>query len=302
MNIELKICTPNRDFYEWGDTAFANSLAKEFNKLGHNCITHVVSEWEKTSKQTDLVIHISGLLHYKPQLEQTNILWLISHPELHTAEEMNSFDIVCVASEQFFHLIKNQITVPLYFLPQATDSELFFPQEDNNEANIDVLFVGNNYYKNFKYRKIVADLLEAEKIHNKKISFKVVGKDWDKSLEDKYIISNFVSYNQLPLLYSRAKINLNDHHEYMRRYGFINNRTYDLAGLQLFQINDSLQGMGKLGLISYKNAGELGEKIFYYLENEPERNRNAKIVKHLCKNYTFQNCAKQILKMFKSEH
>jgi len=281
----INICSPKNE--NWGDAAFAKNLANEFNRLGIATKIACFEDWYKDSKY-QVSLTISGKFAYKPNQNRKNLLWIISHPEIRTIEELNAFNHVFIASEYFHNLVKNDISGNSSVLNQATNFAL---NDSKKNKMYDLLFVGNNYYDNFPARKIIYDLNE---MNRDKV--KVIGKNWHKYLPKKNILADFLDYHKLPEIYSSAKIVLNDHHEYMRRFGFINNRAFDLAAIKQFQISDYVEGIDSLGIESYKSREELNEKINFYLNNEKERNRNAIITNKLCENNTFENVAKQIAK------
>lgn len=291
LNLAIKICTPSRQEKGWGDTHFANSLAKAFMKLGHNCEVHPQNEWEQADNHIDIVIHIKGLFRYAPKPYNFNILWIINHPELHTIEEINQFDVVFCASKPYFETLKSNVKIPCFYLPQATDDEVFNPSKNNSTKDIDILFVGNNYYKGRRCRKIVQDVLEAGKQYN----LCVVGQGWRNFLDDRYIKAEFVEWGKLPELYARAKIVLNDHQETMRQFGFVNNRTFDLAALKAFQISNYVEGIEEFGIVTYRTPEDLQRKLDYFLHNKNEREEFAQISNKLCEGYTFANAAREIL-------
>ncbi len=289
LRFAAKTCTPSREKKRWGDTYFANSLAKAFMKLGHNCEVHFRDEWDQPDNHIDVVIHIKGRFRYIPKPHNFNILWIISHPELHTVEEINQFDVVFCASKFHFENLKNVVKIPCFYLPQATDENLFKPPNNTPPKDIDVLFVGTNYYTG-KRRKIIQDVLDT----GQKYNLCVVGKFWNGLLDKEYYKAEYVEHSELPQLYSRAKIVLNDHHETMKQFGFINNRTFDIAALKVFQISDYVKGIEELGIVTYQTPQDLREKLDYFLQNEKERERIAGINNQLCKNFTFINVARQI--------
>ena len=297
LNIAIKIGVPNRSEKGWGDIYFANSLSKDLTKLGHNVVIHYLNEWNQDDSQINLVIHIKGLSEYKIKKNNINFIWVINHPELHSIDELNQYDTVLVASKKYYDQIKPQLNVPCYFLPQATDEDVFNAVENCQSKNIDILFVGNNYEKkNNKCREIIADLMKAGKNYN----MQIIGSNWKGFVPERYIKSEFISWEKLPMLYRSAKIILNDHQESMRENGFINNRTYDLAFLNAFQISNYVEGMEELGIITYKNPKELENIIEKYLYNDDARIQNSNYVKEKCSSYTFTNRAIEIINYLKS--
>ncbi len=281
----INICSPKNE--NWGDAVFAENLSKEILKLDVSAKIVYIEDWYKNTNYK-ISLTISGKFAYKPDQSKRNLLWIISHPEIRTVEELNSYNHVFIASEYFQKMVRNDISVPSSVLNQA--SKFAFNDSKKNKI-YDLLFVGNNYYDNFPARKIIYDLDE----ENRQI-LKVIGKNWLKFLPKENILSEFADYKNLSNIYSSAKIVLNDHHEYMRRFGFINNRTFDLAALRQFQISDYLKGIDLYGIESYKSSDDLNVKIKDYLNNEKERNRNEIITNKLCENNTFANVAKEIAK------
>lgn len=294
LKFAIKMCTHTREHLGWGDTNFANSLTRALTKSGHNCEIHFHNEWDQADRNIDIVIHLKGLFRYVPKPYNFNILWIISHPELHTIEEINQFDVVFCASKLYFENIKEAVRIPCFYLPQATDSDVFKPFERDLIKDIDILFVGNNNYhndKNIKCRQIIQDLLDT----GKQYKLYVVGKGWDGYLDERYIKADFIDWEKLPQLYTRAKIILNDHRKAMKQFGFINNRTFDLAALKAFQISDYVKGMEELGIVTYKSPEDLREKLDYFLQNEEQRQRIANINHELCKDFSFTGAVRKIL-------
>ena len=286
----IKTCTPTRNHLGWGDTPFAHSLGKAITKLGNSCEVHFKDEWNQADKHIDVVIHLRGVYPYTPKPNHLNIVWIINHPERQTIEEINQFDIVFCASRVYLERLKNEIKPPCFYLPQATDEEVFTPSQSGTTKDIDLLFVGNKYY-NDKPRQIIQDVLAT----GKKYDLCVVGRRWHGFVNREYYKAEFVEWHKLPELYSRAKIVLNDHHETMSQFGFVNNRTFDLAALKAFQISNYVEGIEEFGIVTYKSPEDLRRKLDYFLQNEGEREEFADLSNELCKGYTFTNVARKIL-------
>lgn len=81
----------------------------------------------------------------------------------------------------------------------------------------------------------------------------------------------------------------------MRENGFINNRTFDLALMKAFQINNYVEGLDELEVVTYKDPVDLMEKIDFYLTNDERRNENSLKVYENCKTFTFNQQATEIL-------
>lgn len=290
LNIAVKACTPSRERSHWGDTWFAHGLGKALIRAGHNCAVHFRNEWDAPDQDIDVAIHIKGLAPYTPKPHCLNLIWIISHPELHTAEELNRFDAVFCASPKYLEQVRRVVRVPCFYLPQATDSEIFRPLDPRPPQDIGILFVGNNYYGN-RRRQIINDLLATGRDYD----LWVIGLAWRGWIEERFLKAEYVHPQKLPELYARAKIVLNDHHETMRRWGFVNDRTYNLAALQAFQISDPVEGLEELGVVTYRGPEDLRRKLDFYLAHDREREQIARLTHDRCKNFTFTHAAETIL-------
>jgi GT2 family glycosyltransferase/SAM-dependent methyltransferase len=298
IRFAINIGVPDRSHNDWGDIFFARSLSRALKDLGHHCTIRYLNEWDQPGRHVDVVIHLKGLSPYLPRHHHVNVLWVINHPELHSVEELNTYDLVLAASCRWSDRMKSRVRVPLHYTPQAGDEKAFFPSHKEAERDIDVLFVGNNYnaVHGGPARRVIADLLSCGESFN----FKVVGRHWSGFVEDSQVLSEFVPWDQLPALYRRAKIVLNDHQDSMRSEGFVNNRTFDLAHLKAFQISDDVAGLSELGVTTYQDAPHLRRLIRHYLDHPDERRQNAEKVYAACREYTFAARAESILAKLKA--
>lgn len=289
--IAINICTPNIN-EKWGDNSFAENLKLELEKYGYSCTIFCYQDWD-LARKFPITITITGKHQYIPNPKSKNIIWNISHPEMRTASEFNAFDLVLIASEEFYNIVKDDVSVPIYVFLQATNSEQFFPLKV--KKNIEILFVGNNYYDNLDNRIIIADLLKT-KYKNR---FLVVGENWAKGVPQNQILGDFIDYDKLNEIYARTKIVLNDHHGTMKIYGFINNRTFDLCAAKAFQISDHVAGLEKFGITHYKSAKHLEQLIDEFIDDEFARKRNIKIANLLTQEFRFSKRAEQLDKFIK---
>jgi hypothetical protein len=286
MKLAINICTPISANQVWGDTFYAQNLANELLKFDIQSTIRFIDEWNDSTHNYDATLTITGKGKFQVRNHDIpNLCWVISHPECRRIEELEQFDFTWIASENFTKLVQQDLN-NVDFLPQCTNFEF----EKNPKPEIDVLFIGNNYYDNFNRRKIVDDFIKSGVDCN----FKVIGKDWQKGLDPKYILTDFVNVDKLANYYRKAKIVLNDHHALMKRYGFINNRTYDLGKIKIYQISDKVEGLNKLAVTTYETPDELKSKIESALNSEQLRLRNVEISYRLMKDFTFKKRAEVI--------
>ena len=288
--IAIRICTPTRQSPGWGDTSFGQELASAFTRMGHNADVLFKEEWQQGIH--DIAIHIRGVYRHYPQPGAKNILWIISHPELITKDELDSYDLVFCASSAFLRQIAPTTTTPCHYLPQATSQSFLSRATETLSQEFDLLFIGNNYsFKENRRRQIVQDILDTGYGDD----LRVVGRDWGNYLPQSMILEEYIPLDLLPRFYGRARINLNDHHPAMARDGFINNRTFDLGALGLFQISNAVPGIEALGVVTYMNPTDLRHKIEYYLNNNTARKEIAAYSHECCRGKTFDARAKTIM-------
>jgi len=233
----LKICAPDLKCYDWGDLFFAQSLSKAFCKRGHHCRIDYMNEWGNRDTDIDIVIHIAGLSRYYPKPYNFNILWIVSHPSRVTSQELASYDLVLVASKAFAPKVTAMTHTPVHILFQAADPEHFHPDPEK-EKDLDLVFVGNNIGTGrLTMRRVIAEARELER------RLAVWGKGWEEILPNDVWQGDFIPWQELPDIYRRAKVVLNDHHPDMLRNGFVNNRTFDVLACGTQLVTDSLSGI-----------------------------------------------------------
>ena len=155
-------------------------------------------EWEMM--QADRLIHLRGLNMLLPTEKKNCLLYIINHPELIQLDELNAYQGIVCCSQQFAEIIKPQISTPLYYIPQAGDDIHFHPHDQ--EKDIDILFVGNNHRaQEGRARQIIEDFLQT----GLRYDCKIVGAAWHGIVPEAMILSDYVAWQELPLLYARAK-------------------------------------------------------------------------------------------------
>ena len=289
----IKISAPaDERRFAWGDTYFAQSLADSMRKQGVQVVIDYLGAHQRnTSYLDDVVLVIRGLTKYDPEPGQINILWVISHPELVTADEVRSYDKVFSAGKKWAEYMTEQSGITVDILLQCTDATLFNSHVKNNEIyENSILFVGNS--RNV-YRPIVKDTIESD------VDVSIYGGGWDSFIDKKYIKETLIPNTVLPEAYRSAKIVLNDHWDDMRDWGFYSNRLFDVSATGTPVVTDNIEGLDSIfeGLVrAYKDRDEL-KHILSDIDNiypdEAQRNRIAKMVTD---NHSFDARAKELFK------
>ena len=291
-NLTIAIKTPNpKTEHHWGDYFMALSLKKAFEKKGFNVVIHEYEDWYKEDK-VDIVFVLRGLYEYEINPDHINLMWNISHPELVSLEEYETYDIVFISSQKYAEKIGSEINTPVFPLLQCSDPDVFYPEEDDS-CRHDILFVGIARDN----RIIMEDILKT------KYDVSVYGKHWLDHIDKKYVCGEFIDNGQLHKYYSSSRILLNDHWEEMRKWDFPSNRLFDALLSGAFVISDeipSAKTIFKDSIVTYNGAEDLENKIDYYLSNPGEREKKIKKGREIIlKNHTFDNRVDYVVKSLK---
>jgi GT2 family glycosyltransferase len=222
----------------WGDTHFARRLARALRGLGQQVVIDHRPEFERrTGQLDDVVLVLRGLAPYRPLYGQVNLGWLISHPEMLSRSEAESYDRLLAASVTWAERMSQQWGIRIDPLLQATDPEFFHPDRARPDTGQRVLFVGGSRKQ---LRPIVRDAVEQG------LPLSVYGPGWEELIPSRYIKALSFPNEQLGAAYRSAGVVLNDHWEEMRVEGFISNRLFDAAAAGARVVTDDVSGLGDL--------------------------------------------------------
>jgi len=216
----------------WGDTHFAASLARALREHGQEVVVDRRPEWDRaTGRHDDVVLVLRGLVRHDPSPEQPSLLWVISHPDDVSGEEARGFDRVLAAGAPWAERRARDWALPIEPLLQATDPERFHPDAAATSEGHPVLFVGNSHRR---LRPVVRDALAAG------LPLAVYGDLWSGLVPDEVVQGRAVDNEELAGTYRSAGVVLNDHHEDMRREGFVSNRLFDAVASGARVITDPI--------------------------------------------------------------
>jgi len=236
--LTIKLPVPKHQLYQqWGDFHLAYGLAKELREQGWRIRLAPISHWYKKYAVSDSVILlVRGLSRYNTDPNQTNIIWIISHPEKISTKELKDYDHVLVSSHSYATELENQFSdEKISLMLQCTDPNRFkYKDYDLIPA---ILFVGNSRKV---MRPIVQHAIDAE------LDLHVYGANWESLIPSKYIKGEHIDNSILSEYYSKYSILLNDHWDTMKKYGFISNRLFDAVAAGATIISDSVQGIDKV--------------------------------------------------------
>ena len=264
----------------WGDYWVKVEMQQEFDRLGHIIV----------DKDPDILIHLFGTPVKGLPEAAYKIIWIHSHPDMVSPEILSQYDQIYCLSPSFLKKI-NAWGLEGELLVGGTSKAPL-----KRELDYDIVFVGNA--KGPSGRKIIRDLGKPS------YNFKVWGEGWANLLPPENYSGLYYKNEGLAELYASSRIVLNDHHEDMRREGFLNPRILDVFASGGFVISDDIKGLDDLlgeALVTYKSAEELKDLINFYIEYPEERESIITKGQAIAQQFTFSRMVEQILTHFDSD-
>jgi spore maturation protein CgeB len=289
----LKIGAPNRAVaHEWGDYHFAESLRNALVELGHVARIDCLDVWDSPDCYTDdCAIVLRGLSSYKAKPYQCNIMWVISHPDLISRAEYESYDIIFTASAKHqAHL--NAQNIPAHTLLQCTDQHRFNPGSERMSQLEKAIFIGNT--RNV-YRNVVKYAVESG------IELNVIGAGWRDFIPGSYVIDDFIKNARVADRYRSAEFVLNDHWESMRTWGFVSNRVFDVIACGTPCLSDLVEGMSDIfgeAVVTYSGKADFESAVSLAKSLRERPNVLMEASDRILSGHTFSERAKTILRRF----
>jgi hypothetical protein len=239
----------------WGDHWVRQELEKALYGLG----------FDQGRKHPDMNIHLFGSPARALDEHALNMVWLFSHPDMVTIENLRPFDYIFCASSHFLPKLRAMGYLNVELMPACTSKT---PVQAPIEH--EMIFLGNARESRPDGRAIVGDMIRTG------LDFKVWGNLWERILPQKNYGGRYWDYGRLEELYASAKITLNDHHPDMEREGFVSNKVFDILASGGFVISGKNKGLSPLfgdAVPEYESSEHLKEIVQYYLGNPEERQR-----------------------------
>lgn len=234
----IKISAPaGREGRSWGDTHFAAGLARALRKLGQEVVVDSFDARNRPSSGIDdVVLVLRGPYRVDPvPTAARSLLWVLSHPEEITTAEVSLFDRVFAASTPWALEASQLFSRDIVPLLQCTDADRFRPQGGLARGG-EIVFVGTA--KNIERPAVLVPIRAG-------IPVDVYGPDWRRWIPADRIRAAGVAHAELPALYQRAGVVLNDHWPGMKANGFISNRPYDVVAAGGRVVSDDVRGLAE---------------------------------------------------------
>ena len=264
----------------WGDHWFGKELAEALAAEGA-----VIS-----GKEPKVLIHLHGIPINKIEEPTYNIIWIHSHPDMITTQSLSLYDHIFCPSSQFLEKIRMM----------GREGELLIggtakkPPPRAGQCSHDIVFVANS--KQGMGRRIIHDLIS---LGNRWIDhLEVWGEGWNGILPEECIRGIYFDNQKLPELYASSRVVLNDHHEDMRREGFLNPRVLDVMASGGVVVSDSLTNDKEIfgdALLTYASPPELDQILNRLFADYHYREHIRKLGLAAAEAYSFKSVAQKII-------
>jgi hypothetical protein len=238
----------------WGDHWVKQELVKGFFEAGSTV----------TDQEPDVILHLFGGPPKKRFSSQTqNLVWLYSHPDLVTKENLRGYDHIFCASEDFIPKLRAMGYSLITYLPACTSKTPV-----NVMLKYNVIFLGNARTSRSDGRAVV------DAVKKTGADFKVWGNLWDTLLPASNVGGRYWPYENIQDLYASARITINDHHPDMAREGFVSNKVFDILASGGFVISDKNPGLDRIfdGCVpQFESTEELKELLARFQNDSDER-------------------------------
>ncbi len=274
----------------WGDSHFARSLSLALQRHGQDvAVDRRDARFRATRDHDDVLLVLRGLDRVEPHPNLLNLQWIISHPDMVTAEELAGFDLVYAASHSWARRTTQRWGIPVRPLLQCTDRRLFNPDRGEPDTGPELVFVGNSRGV-YRFAVRTAHAIGAP--------LTLHGNDWNEFVSPDQIASNGLANEDVGALYASAGVVLNDHHLDMRRDSFASNRLFDAAACGARIVSDPIEGLAQTfdGLVqTFSNEAELRELIAAPYAAFPDNATRRAVAERFTLEHTFDRRAETLI-------
>ncbi|MDQ0895400.1 hypothetical protein QFZ26_002955 [Agromyces ramosus] len=230
----------------YGDVPFAEDLAAALSRFVDSAR---VIRLDEAVADVDVVITLRGLARLDRVDGAVNVLWVISHPELVTDEELRAHDVVYAASVGWAERRRRESRVQVAPLLQATNPTRFRPDPATRQR-AGVLFVGTTRGIERPAVLWAVDAGAEVEIH---------GHGWEEYVPAERIASTHMPNRVLPKAYAAADVVLNDHWSDMAHEGFVSNRVFDAVASGAVVVSDRVEGLDEISPVLIRTFGSRDE-------------------------------------------
>ena len=283
-----------------GDYFTALTLAKQLENFGWKIKYQVrrnkdgQKDWYDVDSDVDVLISLLDAYDLS-QIRSDNgllvkIAWLRNWFERWIEQpSFRKYDLVFASSQIACDFIKEKTGYDAILYPLASDDVMFNEEIPSVKEYIcDYCFTGSYW----DAKREIIDFLNPSSM---KYSFNLYGVNWEKIPKLAPYAKGFVSYYDMPNVYSSCKIVVDDANHVTKEWGSVNSRVFDSLASGKLVITNGTKGNHELfnGLIpEYHSQKELTDVITYYMENERTRVKKINELRNIVlENHTYKHRA-----------
>ena len=270
-----------------GDELFAESLCKSINKQYKSINAELYAPNYIPKKKLDVLIYLNESAPIE-KFSRHHFLYLQNGSEENIDKTLNNKTLEYDGYIFFSEIIKNIFDEKVpdatrsLFLPFGVDLDLFYPRERDARFDFDCAFIGNDIKGSESAMRYLFPATEFNfglfgnwkverhkyKIWKNLIKLPPYKKAFEKMSRGK------ITQDNVPILYSSAKINLNNTIKSCIEWDVITLRTYEVLACKGFLISDTVPAAKRTlkdCLVFTEGEEDLTEKIKYYLAHSKKR-------------------------------
>ena len=260
----------------WGDYWLQYQLTRYLGLRGYPI----------TKNNPDIVVHLHGFPTPMPQTTY-NIVWIYSHPDMVTPASLLQYDRIYTLSESFRLRLK-EMGFQSEVMMQATAKEPY----PRTELKYPAVFLGNARRALYS-RPTIEFLLQGS------YPFLVWGNGWEQHLPADRIAGLYYDNHKLDRLYAQSTFSLHDHHEDMRKYGFVAEKIFDIlasGGFAVCHQNPGIQPIFGDTVPQFASADELQQVFRKYAPGTKEREQARKQGQEIALSHTWLDRAEAFIR------
>jgi len=248
-----------------GDLFVATGLGRYLRRHGYEPSYFPAEDWHEASGLKWVVAMLPGFRPSVLGADSQVVGWArnafddwLAHPEL------ESFRLLLTSSPRFADEAREIYSGDIHLLPIGVDLELFEPPASRAESRLGVVTTTNQWGGE-------RDLYRALRSSPVNYPLDIYGQPAGLSPELHPHYVGPVDYFELPGIYWRAQVVLDDSHPAVIGWGSVNSRIFDAIAAGALPVTNSRQGLEELGLSdvpTYSEPSQLNDLVAELLADE----------------------------------
>ena len=234
--LALKIGCPRPEMKDnWGDYHFAVALAAALLRKGVRARIDFAADPDRHAEASDINLVLRGRQRFEPKPGTVNLIWLISHPDRPSADELRGFDHVFVASRGLGPAAREIAARSALPDPAAMHRQRPLPPEPPSPSL-------PARRSSWPTRATCCAPWCARRSSRtcRSTSTASCGRAWRPRNGFR---APKIDNVDLPRHYASAEVVLNDHWDSMRESGFVSNRIFDALACGAPLVTDRIAGL-----------------------------------------------------------